>query len=217
MAFIPQNNWHTDELESMTMQVPHGSDLMSNVVEEGRLAQDRARLTFKARYEGLGQAEVIDKERIEENEARRLASQNAQCENMDSKPRLRDNVTKDGMTKEDDEALNRGIVDTSSGTDLPPVETEVQMINEDGSSSITTVIYPSSPCTDITDVVRDTLDSAISSAVTPRRRLQETLAKLDWWINEWQHQKKKYQEDKMHLQVCEPTNCSMRFAPHLRF
>ncbi len=203
MVFVPQNNAHANELENMTMQVvPHSSDMVSNAMEG--LMQERARLTVNARYEGLKHVAVSDEERIEEDKARRLADGHALRGHMGSQPRLSDNVTEDGMAKEDYAASDRGIVDTSFGAGLP-FETEMRMINEDGSSAITTTIVDASSCTDITDVVRDALDTAISSAVTPRCRLQETLAQLEWWINEWQHQKEIYQQDKVHLQVCGPT------------
>ncbi len=214
MVFVPQNNAHANELENTNMQVvPHSSGMVSNAMEG--LTQERARLTLNARYKGLGHVAVSDEERIEEDEVRRLADGHALRGHMGSQPRLSDNVTEDGMAREDNAASDRGIVDTSFGAGLPPFETEVRMMNEDGSSAITTTtVVDASPCTDITNVVRDALDTAISSAVTPRRRLQETLAQLEWWIHEWQHQKEIYQQDKMHLQVCGPT-IAPYFCVHL--
>ncbi len=191
MVFVPQNRAHTNELENVTMQVVAHSSSMVNT-----------------RHEGLKHVAVSDEERIEEDEARRLGDGHALHGHVGSQPRLSDNVTKDSMAKEDNAASDRGTIDTLFDAGLPPFETEVRIINEDGSSAITTTIVDASPCTDITDVVREALDAAIASAVTPRRRLQETLAQLEWWINEWQRRKEIYQQDKVHLEVCGLTYCS---------
>ncbi len=217
MVLMPRNNAHTNELENMTMQIPHSSGPVSNAVEEG-IAEERARLTFDARCEGLGQSALSDEERIEKGEARRLAGGHAALRGrMDSQQRSRDSVTQDGMAKEDDAASDRGIVNTSSGAGLLPFEAEVRMMNEDGNSAISTNRDASKLCTSIKDVVRDTLDTGILSSVTPRRRLQETLAQLEWWIDEWQHKKEIYQQDKVHLQVCGPPTVAPCFCAPLTF
>ncbi len=211
MVLKPRSNtYNTDELENMTMQISHGSGpSSSNAVEKG-IAEKQAHLTL-----GLGQSVFCNEERIEKDEARRLVGEHAAAAalrgRMDSQQWCRGSVNQDGVAKEDDAASDRSIDNASSGAGLPPFETEVRMMNEDGNPAITTDQDVSKHCTSMKDVVRDTSDIGMLSSVAPRRRLQETLAQLEWWIDEWQRKKEIYQQDKVHLEVCGPPTFAQCF------